>query len=348
MIKKALYYLLIISISFVSVLFIFAFISPFINPSASWIFPFSALIFKYLFFVYIFLLLLLFYVKKNIAVFFTFIIIPSVFVMSYFYKVSFNNTKETSIGTRLLSYNVHNLCNNNYKYDAPNIKNKIFDFLIKENADYMFLQDFSLNKTKIDSSIKYISSKFKDKHIAFANYFKKNKSLDGLVILSKTPIIRTKALYLNKLLFAIASDILIKKDTFRLYNIHINSFKITNIKDTNTNKMNLVFDKMKHAYMCRAIQINYLKHDFSKSPYNIIVAGDFNDIPLSYTYRCLIKDKKDAFREKGNGFSNTYIGKYPSFRIDYILVDKRIKVLSYIRCDIKLSDHFPIIANISF
>lgn len=50
----------------------------------------------------------------------------------------------------------------------------------------------------------------------------------------------------------------------------------------------------------------------------------------------------DSFIEKGRGLGNTYIGEFPSFRIDYILHSPDFKTVSYLRDTTQLSDHYPI------
>ena len=79
-----------------------------------------------------------------------------------------------------------------------------------------------------------------------------------------------------------------------------------------------------------------------KSPYPVIVCGDFNDTPVSYAYRTVLGDLKDAFVESGRGISNTYNGILPSFRIDYILYDPKFSAGNYRRDKVYLSDHFPV------
>ena len=74
----------------------------------------------------------------------------------------------------------------------------------------------------------------------------------------------------------------------------------------------------------------------------MILCGDFNDTPLSYTYRQLSRKLTDSFIEKGRGIGNTYIGEFPSFRIDYVLHSPTLYTVGYTREDITLSDHYPI------
>ena len=50
----------------------------------------------------------------------------------------------------------------------------------------------------------------------------------------------------------------------------------------------------------------------------------------------------DAFIESGTGTGNTYIGKFPSFRIDYIFHSKAFDSYNFKKSEVKLSDHYPI------
>ena len=98
------------------------------------------------------------------------------------------------------------------------------------------------------------------------------------------------------------------------------------------------------AFSIRARQARTVAAHIRRCPYPVIVCGDFNDTPLSYTYHVLGKQLQDAFAEAGFGLSNTYNGLLPSFRIDYILYSSHFKAVSY-SCDrIDLSDHFPVSA----
>ena len=51
--------------------------------------------------------------------------------------------------------------------------------------------------------------------------------------------------------------------------------------------------------------------------------------------------------EKGLGFGITYAGKWPQFRIDYILHDASIKCLDYKKSEETFTDHYPITAYFS-
>ncbi|MBK7121790.1 MAG: hypothetical protein IPH68_02690 [Chitinophagaceae bacterium] len=55
---------------------------------------------------------------------------------------------------------------------------------------------------------------------------------------------------------------------------------------------------------------------------------------------------KNAFVEKGSGLGRTFSGISPVLRIDNIFVDEEMEVLQFNLIKKKLSDHFPIIADV--
>ena len=155
-------------------------------------------------------------------------------------------------------------------------------------------------------------------------------------------------------------DIITPDDTIRLYNIHLESYKLgqkerqfmkeisqgikTNDLPGSAKKLTT---RLTTANKNRAQQADRIKQHILQSPYPVILCGDFNDTPLSYTYKKIKTDLKDAFIEKGRGLGNTYIGEFPSFRIDYILHTPDLKTVSYNRETIELSDHYPIQAKLT-
>ena len=72
-----------------------------------------------------------------------------------------------------------------------------------------------------------------------------------------------------------------------------------------------------------------VKNELAECRYPKIVVGDFNDVPVSYTYREISSGLNDAFVESGSGLETTYKGPFPSFRIDYILFSDPFKCEHY-------------------
>ena len=157
----------------------------------------------------------------------------------------------------------------------------------------------------------------------------------------------------------IYTDIVAGADTFRVFNAHLESDKFQPddyrfIKDFDVGRKEPsklmgywkrivgIVTRLKNSAIKRGQQAPVMAKYIAESPYPVIVCGDFNDTPSSYTYRQVSAHLADAFRESGNGFGKTYLGAFPSFRIDYILHDKRIKSKGFQTGTQKFSDHYPV------
>ena len=98
--------------------------------------------------------------------------------------------------------------------------------------------------------------------------------------------------------------------------------------------------------MQRASEADKAAAIIAKSPHPVLICGDFNDLPGSYTYTQFRGDLKDAFVEKGWGFGRTYNLISPTLRIDYIFYDPAVlRIKSYSSPRTELSDHNPVIVN---
>ena len=97
------------------------------------------------------------------------------------------------------------------------------------------------------------------------------------------------------------------------------------------------------ASKARALQAQELVRRMEESPYPVIVAGDFNDTPMSYAMRQLRKGRvRDAFEAASIGWGGTHIGTIPGLRIDGVLVDSTFSIHAHHTHDVVLSDHRPV------
>ena len=95
------------------------------------------------------------------------------------------------------------------------------------------------------------------------------------------------------------------------------------------------------------MQADRIKEEINKSPYPVIVCGDFNDVPNSYAYETIGNGLQNAFEKKGFGLGRTFSGIASTLRIDNIFVDQQYRVNQFVCISKKLSDHFPIITDIT-
>lgn len=187
------------------------------------------------------------------------------------------------------------------------------------------------------------------------------KSIFGIITITKFTIInRGDIVHPKSASLTIFTDLLIGNDTVRVYNNHLQSFRlrrmegslIEEIYDSDENgRMNEIrglSSTLRKGFARRAGQSKILKDHIDSSPYPVIVCGDFNDTPVSFSYHKIRNGLKDTFVESGGGAGFTYRDKYPSNRIDYILYSDRFSCSGFEINRVKYSDHYPITAYFNF
>ena len=95
------------------------------------------------------------------------------------------------------------------------------------------------------------------------------------------------------------------------------------------------------------LNLEVIKNHMNDSPYPIVVCGDFNDTPNSFSYQKIVNGLNDSFLQKGSGFGSTFLGKIPFLRIDYILHSPNVKIQSFTTHKAKLSDHKAIESSLA-
>ena len=108
-------------------------------------------------------------------------------------------------------------------------------------------------------------------------------------------------------------------------------------------KSKSILRRLKRAFVKRVTQADMINVHISQCKYPVILCGDFNDTPASYVYHTIRGYLKDAFIESGTGFEQTYVGKFPRFRIDYIFHSPSFQSKQYHHVTETLTDHYPIV-----
>ena len=175
-----------------------------------------------------------------------------------------------------------------------------------------------------------------------------------MTIYTKHPIIEHGLILENRMAGnADYADIDINGKRIRFINVYLEPYKLyEDLQETPENidntekKAKTIVGKMLPIFKKHQEQVEKIAAFIKKSPYPVILAGDFNAVPNSYEYYELGKGLTDAFVAVGRGSSTSFHDyKFP-IRIDYIFTSKEIKPVSY-RVDrsVKISDHFPVIAE---
>lgn len=276
--------------------------------------------------------------RRRFFVSFTVLLI-SYFYFNVFYEVSsegdasqYNNTLS------VLSYNVR-LFNAYEKKPNTDASKIISEMLFEESPDVVCVQEY-----------------YKPNNIDFSAYpyqyihFKSEKAKLGHAIFSKYPLANTGAFNFedtyNNTLYA---DVLKGKDTIRIYSVHLQSLgiipRVSFLQESDNEKLR---KRVSRAFEMQQKQVEAILEHKSKTKYPVILSGDFNNTPFSYSYRKLKEGMQDAFRERGNGLGTTFkFEKYP-MRIDYIFASESLEILSFDTMKKTFSDHYAVRATVGW
>ncbi|HNY03366.1 MAG TPA: endonuclease/exonuclease/phosphatase family protein [Bacteroidales bacterium] len=265
---------------------------------------------------------------------------------------------------KIITFNIHSLYGSR-KGDSPTkTRGKVTDFFVGRKAQIVCLQEFAAWGEEYSRTLHKFARSIRLGYYSFRNYqYYSNKlRINAIVTFSNYPVANEGYFELNGNTFGIYTDMVIGRDTVRVYNVHLESIRFGNedylfyshLTEQDTASAGLqegskrMFWKLRKAFVIRARQVDMLTRHLAGCRYPVILAGDFNDPPSSYTYRQLTRTLSDAFIERGTGlFRGTYRGKLPSYRIDHILHSRQLITQYFERINVDLSDHFPVTATLT-
>lgn len=333
-------------------------VNPYIDPKhyiwtsffglAFWeIFAFNLLIF--------FALLLLWSRKIWISIIALLIAIPGV-RKSY----SFGSRVDEDNFIRVMSYNVHNFNHIDGQTEKEDFGYQVINKVREQNPDVLCCQEFDAYEKGV-SRVKGIENFSQSAGFQYI-YYNKKRNYGGNVIFSKYPLEQIpEDTELGK---GITSGIMVlvdagSKGRFYVANMHLVSYQITDGEIdvlTNSQELRNQFDtigmsvarKLKYAFERRSEEVSMLLETMPQFDGPIVVCGDFNDTPMSFTYKQMQKSGfVDSFTKVGHGIKPTYAGKLPLMRIDYIWGNNQVKPLNFKRIRYKASDHYPVMLDFS-
>ncbi|OYU97650.1 MAG: hypothetical protein CFE21_04995 [Bacteroidetes bacterium B1(2017)] len=337
-------------------------LSPYVSPKDFWPLAFFGLAFPFMF-VANFLVLVFWAIKKRklafvslAAMLITCWNVPSFF---QFHALEVPETNQAQL-VNVVSFNTHYM--GAYDYSGGD-SGFFFNMLDTLDPDIICLQEFAnLGGNYEKPMFKRFFNQYKNFATVNADALSKTFPTGyGVCIFSRYPIINKGYLELenqnaNLTVFA---DVVIRKDTIRVVSTHLKSIvfdkedyktfeELQDVEESpETYKVRRIFSKLKYAFQDRAKQADKIRERLLVSPYKVILCGDFNDSPTSYAYHTIRGKMKDSFKESGFGMSRTYIGKMPSFRIDYILHDPSYQSFHYRTNTLNFSDHKMISCTIA-
>ena len=335
--------------SVIAVCTICSYISGFINPEISGVFSLFGLLYPYFLILNVFFIFFWLIVKwKNGFISILTLLIGWGHLISFFGLGLKEQIEITSNDLKVASFNInasYYIRNNDKAVEQRKVE-FVKEQFINSKIDIFCMQEFS------HYSKEMVRKLLPEYHLIDA----KNNTAG---IVTKYPVQDFGEIkFSRKWQSCLWADINYKGRTIRVYTVHLFSNKLTNRtreimeeRDFNNEKayqdVKYIFGSYINSSRHRVDEVDKLKSHMAQCLHPIILTGDFNDTPQSYTHKQIMQaDFCDAFQERGKGLGYTYGGPLPLLRIDYTFVDQNFEVVDHKVIRKKMSDHFPIVSTI--
>ncbi|WP_312185123.1 endonuclease/exonuclease/phosphatase family protein [Sphingobacterium sp.] len=188
------------------------------------------------------------------------------------------------------------------------------------------------------------------------HYFMLTENKEGqhqLAILSKFPLNAVETISFDERPnCAIFADLSLKKNKIRIGNCHLQTTNWNQVKGDLLPAENAGYKwwsaikTMSANFRLRGAQADRLREAMDSSPFPMLMCGDFNNSPNSYSYHKIKGNMKDAFCESGNGYGYTYTNLMKLFRIDFVFFSgPEFQAMNYRTGDVDYSDHLPVLVD---
>ena len=261
---------------------------------------------------------------------FVFLLISTLFLTPVRRWINYSEPKSEKADFKVLTFN------NKYNdYGLEEVKNYINSF----NADVIFLQESGYSGLG-NSDFEEMKYSLHNRRISFFSKYQ-------IVEQDTIPLIdKGKSVY---------ADVIIKGKRIRFINVYLEPFQLhksmvkpTEDLEENGTKAKSLVRRFMPVFKKHEEQVQILKNFIEKSPYPVILAGDFNSVPNSYEYYTISGVLKDCFLESGTGLATSFHDYKIPIRIDYVFSSENLKSTYYqVDRSQKLSDHYPVLVKFS-
>lgn len=277
------------------------------------------------------------------------------------------DSRDSSKVFTLVSFNVANLIGTRTHQEAAELytapgapSNEIVDYIIGCGADLVITQEFppltpsrylGFTEAQIDTLLTLYP------HSLVPAFSKETQNEHRCKIFSKFPLRRVAIPGCSGFSEWSAAMVDIRGTETLVIDVHLQSIGLTPkdrelyvelTEGEGRGKMGEVrhtlLSKLSKAMRLRADQARALRHaiDSIGAP-NVIVSGDFNDIPGCYAMREIAGDDfRNAFNDAANGPMITFHSDRFYFHIDHILYRGAMEAVDLRRGDCSASDHYPV------
>lgn len=364
-VRRSVKKILLILTVLVCVLYLLTLLVPWLNPQHWWLVGFLGLTFPYFFFFLVFIFFFWLIAKPKFSLLPLVVLLLGAKQISVTFAAHFSGndvTKKPDSTFRIVSWNVANMygLSNNTETKQHN-RTELAQSILDLQPDIICLQEFNHSYTQGENAnnIGLFSQQYPNYFYSIDFNKENGYYTSGSIVFSKYPIIDSGRFnypgnFTGSLMYI---DIKLKNDTLRIFTTHLQSFGFNNSDYAEMNKIKKrneesieasknIFIKMKAAFTNRGLQADIVHAQTDSVIHPSIVCGDFNDVPTSYTYFRIRKNRQDAFLQRGLGVGKTYNSLAPMLRIDYILPDSSFTIKQFDMVDENLSDHVMLVSDL--
>ncbi|MCK9310905.1 MAG: endonuclease/exonuclease/phosphatase family protein [Bacteroidales bacterium] len=231
----------------------------------------------------------------------------------------------------------------------------ISEFMKEKEVDILCFQEVDLDSVyTLDSLAKAFN------FLPYLSYSKSKVQGFNLLTLSKYPILKSSKVRFEKTgNQAMWTDLLIREDTVRIFNFHLQTTNFNQAKfslvpenwvfklSDEAERLMEVYQILKENFKKRIKQANFIHLKIKETPYSTLICGDMNSNPASHTYHQIKgRELKDGFITCGSGYEYTYKGLKSLYRIDYIFHTKDFAGKNYKSYLLDYSDHKAVIMEL--
>ncbi len=327
-----------------------SYLAPFVSPTIFWPLAFFGLLYPWLLLLHLFFILFWASIRHKYFLFSLGCVLLGWGHVTSLVGWHFGSVLDNEQNIAIATFNAHSMKSYRHRRSAVEAVelSGIFD---DKKVEILCLQEFMGYPQFVKTYAAYLK---KEKKLQYNAWQEGNE----LAIFSTFPIVKVQQKNFNHTNGYQIADLNVNGTIIRVFNVHLQSNAISNIADQMASAEQLeeketlrnvrtMAGRFKRAAQKRAQQAEEIAAAIAQSPHPVLVCGDFNDIPQSFTYRQITQGLQDTFKKKGAGIGVTYAGSIPGLRIDFVLASAHFKVLDYEKRHTSFSDHRPIASMVT-